>query len=69
MKVVNFESKPSKNIEELKQILEDGKFKSFLFAGYKTDGEIVTFSSNSSLLEQCGLLAYLEVDLKAQIKG
>jgi hypothetical protein len=68
MKLVKFKPLKTKDIKELQDLIKTEEFKCFVFAGLKTDGTVLNFVSESSTLELCGILAFLEKDIKNQIE-
>jgi hypothetical protein len=68
MNLVKFNPPKTKDIKELQELIATQEFKGFAFVGLKTDGDILVFASESSTLELCGMLAFLEKDIKNQIE-
>lgn len=68
IKIVKINQSKLKDIDELKDILDKESFKSFAFVGLKNDGNIINFASETSTLELCGMLSYLEQHIKSQIE-
>jgi hypothetical protein len=68
MKVIPFKQPKNNDIEELQEFLAKEDVKAFAFVGLHADGTVVNLVSSSSVIEMCGMLAFLEKDIKDLIE-
>jgi hypothetical protein len=71
MKILRFKSKTAideNDFSEFKKLLADNQFKTVIVAGLKIDGDVFTEVVGDSVLELCGLVDFLDKDIKQQIE-
>lgn len=71
MKIIEFKASGDIKIDEFEEfirLLKENKLKTVVLAALKTNGEAFTQIAGDSVIERCGLLAFLDVDVKQGIE-
>ena len=69
LKLIKIDRKIKGQTKDLQEFISATQpLSAFAFVARKPNGQIALFSSETSLLELCGLLAYLEADIKSRIE-